>query len=228
MKIAEIYRSVQGEGLLAGTPSVFVRTSGCNLRCWFCDTPHASWAPEGDDLPVDQIVAQVQEWDCRHVVLTGGEPMLFAELIPLADRLRQTGRHITIETAGTLYLPVACDLMSLSPKLASSAPAASRDARWRRRHQRTRHAPTVIRRLTAEYPYQIKFVIDSMDDCGEVQRYLADMPQLDRQRVLLMPQGTCPEALAERAAWLEPYCRQHRLRFCPRHQIEWFGWLRGT
>ena len=85
MRIAEIYRSVQGEGLLTGMPSVFVRTSGCNLRCWFCDTPYTSWRPEGHDMSTDEIVAQVEEWDTRHVVVTGGEPMLFAELIPLCD-----------------------------------------------------------------------------------------------------------------------------------------------
>ena len=102
MKISEIYKSVQGEGLLTGTPSVFVRASGCNLRCWFCDTPYASWQPEGNDYAVDEIVAQIEEWDCRHVVLTGGEPMLFAELIPLAEQLRRRHWHITIETAGTL------------------------------------------------------------------------------------------------------------------------------
>ena len=114
MKVAEIYRSVQGEGLLTGTESVFVRTSGCNLRCWFCDTPYASWTPEGQDLSVDEIVAKIEEWDCRHVVLTGGEPMLPAELIPLCDRLRKMDRHITIETAGTLYLPVAVSYTHLT------------------------------------------------------------------------------------------------------------------
>ncbi len=91
MKIAEIYRSRQGEGRLSGTPSVFVRTSGCNLRCWFCDTPFTSWTPEGDDLSVDEVMSQVNEWDCRHVVLTGGEPMLWSELIPLAEQLREQG-----------------------------------------------------------------------------------------------------------------------------------------
>ena len=152
MRIAEIFRSIQGEGRLTGRESVFVRTSGCNLRCSYCDTPYASWTPEGEDLSVDEIVARVEQLDpspsetpptvvsetpptvvseaaptvvsetpptIGHVVLTGGEPMLFAELIPLAAGLRRAGRHVTVETAGTLYLPVECDLMSVSPKLSS-------------------------------------------------------------------------------------------------------------
>ena len=228
MKVAEIYRSVQGEGLLTGTESVFVRTSGCNLRCWFCDTPHASWRPEGQDLSVDEIVAEIEEWDCRHVVLTGGEPMLPAELIPLCDRLRSMGRHITIETAGTLYLPVACNLMSISPKLSNSTPPAERDARWSHRHERDRHAPEVVRRLVAEYAYQIKFVVDQPSDCEEVDRYLEEFPEIDRRLVMLMPQGTDAETLADRSRWLEPYCQEHGLRFCPRKQVEWFGLVRGT
>src|SRR5260221_505779 len=81
------------------------------------DTTYASHAPEGDDLAVDEILAQVAALGCGHVVLTGGEPMLFAKLVPLAAGLRSQRRHVTIETAGTLYLDVACDLMSLSPKL---------------------------------------------------------------------------------------------------------------
>src|SRR5439155_14137965 len=119
MRIAEIYTSLQGEGLLTGTPSVFVRTSGCNLRCWFCDTPYTSWQPEGEDWSVDAIIEEAQRLaaEIRHVVVTGGEPMLFAELIPLCARLHSAGLHITIETAGTLLLPVHCDLMSISPKL---------------------------------------------------------------------------------------------------------------
>ena len=140
MRIAEIYKSIQGEGLLTGEPSVFVRTSGCNLRCWFCDTPFTSWSPEGRDVSVDDVVAQIEEWDLEHVVITGGEPMLHAELIPLCDRLGEQGRHITIETAGTLYLPVRCDLMSISPKLAGSAPSVELAGAWRRRHERARLA----------------------------------------------------------------------------------------
>ena len=228
MRIAEIYRSVQGEGLLTGTESVFVRTSGCNLRCWFCDTPHTSWRPEGEDLAVDEIQSRVLDFDCNHVVLTGGEPMLFAELIPLAAGLQAEKRHITIETAGTLFLPVACDMMSISPKLASSAPDPESYPDWSDRHQRVRHAADVIRKLVRAYAYQIKFVIDTPADCESTENYLQLFPEIDRNRVLLMPQGAQMEALESTAAWLEPYCQQNGLMFCPRRQIEWFGMVRGT
>src|SRR5262245_8609780 len=228
MRIAEIYRSVQGEGLLTGVPSVFVRASGCNLRCWFCDTPYTSWRPEGSDMSTDEIVAQVEEWDTRHVVVTGGEPMLFAELIPLCERLRKTGRHVTIETAGTLYLPVACDLMSVSPKFASSAPSAEEQPHWHRRHERERHRPEVIRRLVAEYKYQLKFVIDEPGDLETVDNYLVEFPEIARERVLLMPQGVEQAELDARAVWLRPYCEAEGFVFCPRKQIEWYGPVRGT
>jgi 7-carboxy-7-deazaguanine synthase len=228
MRIAEIYRSVQGEGLLTGVPSVFVRASGCNLRCWFCDTPYASWQPEGRDMSIDEIVAEVEEWDTQHVVVTGGEPMLFAELIPLCGRLRAIGQHVTIETAGTLHLPVACDLMSISPKFASSAPPANTEPRWHRRHERERHRPDVIRRLVADYCYQLKFVVDTPVDLDEVTGYLQEFPQINRQRVLLMPQGTDQQQLDARAEWLRPYCESAGLIYCPRKQIEWFGPVRGT
>ena len=228
MRIAEIYRSVQGEGFLKGAPSVFVRASGCNLRCWFCDTPYASWRPEGHDMSVDEIVAQVEEWDTQHVVVTGGEPMLFAELIPLCDRLRAIGRHVTIETAGTLHLPVKCDLMSISPKFASSAPEAKSHSHWHHRHERERHRPDVIRRLIADYQYQLKFVVDSSDDTDAVRSYLGEFPEINRERVLLMPQGTDREQLEGRSIWLKPFCEAEGLVFCPRKQIEWFGPVRGT
>jgi 7-carboxy-7-deazaguanine synthase len=277
MRIAEIYQSLQGEGLLTGTPSVFIRASGCNLRCWFCDTPYTSWQPEGEDLSVDEIMRRATDarltmaemtprnmpsnlqvrmgfsprvvdrsaWAeahatadrrppisdlrlSRHAVLTGGEPMLFAELIPLSQRLREAGYHITIETAGTLNLPVECDLMSISPKLSNSTPSADRDPRWHRRHEQSRHVPEVIRRLLAEYVYQLKFVIDSRADCDEVEDYLDRFPEADRSRVLLMPQGTDAKSLAEHSAWLEPLCRERGFHFCPRRHIEWYGHARGT
>jgi len=257
MLISEIYCSRQGEGLLTGTPSVFVRASGCNLRCWFCDTPYTSWEPEGDDWSVEAIVEEVKQLagggllplplgegrlsaqvdetgggelrrPIEHVVITGGEPMLFAELIPLSKRLSELGFHITIETAGTLDLPVACDLMSISPKLASSTPSEERAGRWTARHEQTRHRSDVIQRLTSDYPYQIKFVIDSPADLDEVAVWLAEYPTIDRNYVLLMPQGTDLAGLNAIGQWLEPYCREQGFVFCPRKHIEWYGARRGT
>ena len=228
MRIAEIYKSVQGEGRLTGAASVFVRASGCNLRCWFCDTPYASWAPEGEDYAVDEILAEVEEWDCRHVVLTGGEPLLFAELIPLCRQLRERGRHVTIETAGTIDLPVECDLMSISPKFAASGPDPQQHPRWARRHERQRHAPEVIERLIANYDYQIKFVVDDPAEFAEMDAFLAAFPQVAQDRIWLMPQGRTLEELAERAAWLAPLCAARGFHYCPRRQIEWFGAVRRT
>jgi 7-carboxy-7-deazaguanine synthase len=269
LRIAELYASLQGEGLLTGTPSVFVRASGCNLRCWFCDTPFTSWQPEGEDWSVEDIIQKVQrvatdaklptpvecisatqctnaedaKFDAvnfvpsgpmhptepiRRVVITGGEPMLFAELIPLTQRLQAGGLHITIETAGTLFLPVACDLMSISPKLASSTPPEATAGKWAARHERTRHQPEVIERLTHDYAYQLKFVIDSLADCTAVETWLTEFPHVDQNRVLLMPQGTDPAVLAQKAAWLETYCTERGYQFCPRKHIEWYGAGRGT
>ena len=235
MRIAEIFRSRQGEGRLTGTESVFVRTSGCNLRCGYCDTPYASSCPVGEDLSVEEIVEQVRR-QCgsrphpsplpegegtAYVVLTGGEPMLFAELVPLSQWLRDEGFHITVETAGTLYLPVACDLMSISPKLSNSTPAGEAGPRWAWRHEAHRHRPEVVRRLVAEWDYQVKFVVDAEADLPEVEAYLAELPKIDRRRAMLMPQGTDSQQLAAKAAWIEPYCTEHGLTFCPRRQIEW-------
>ncbi|GAB6164633.1 7-carboxy-7-deazaguanine synthase QueE [Thermostilla marina] len=228
MRITEVYQSRQGEGLLTGTESVFVRTGGCNLRCWFCDTPYTSWQRTGELVSVEQLVPRILSYDCRHVVITGGEPMLFPDLVPLCETLASYDRHITIETAGTRYLPVVCHLMSLSPKLANSRPDPNRHPRWAEAHERRRYRPDVLARLTQEYEYQVKFVIDHPDDCAELERYLRDLPHLDRNRILLMPQGTDPLLLARKALWLKPYCVENGFRFCPRRQIEWYGPTRGT
>ena len=237
MRIAEIYRSLQGEGRLTGTPSVFVRLSGCNLHCRYCDTPFASSRPEGEELSPQRVVDLVSEHGCPYAVITGGEPMLFADLAPLTTELQRLGLHVTIETAGTLDLPVHCDLMSISPKLSNSTPwptASPGSSDYRRqwvvaeRHDRARRAPGVIRRLVRDYIHQIKFVVDSVEDCREVESYLDEFPQIDRKNVMLMPQGVERKSLEEKARWLEPYCRQNDLAFCPRRQIEWFGGARGT
>src|SRR3974390_456472 len=161
MRIAEIFHSIQGEGTLVGVPSVFVRTSGCNLRCSWCDTPYTSWQPEGEERSVSSIVDEVSSYGASHVVITGGEPMIAPQIEELTEELAtRLAMHITIETAGTVDAPVRCDLMSISPKLANSTPVTRDGGRWAERHERLRIQPEVLRSLLESYPYQLKFVIE--------------------------------------------------------------------
>lgn len=227
MKISEIFYSVQGEGMLAGVPSVFLRTSGCNLRCTWCDTPYTSWNPEGDDLPLDKILADVRRHRSSHVVVTGGEPLIQQEMVQLTRRLKELDLHITIETAGTVYQAVSCDLMSISPKLANSTPAEREDGRWAAQHDRLRYQPGVLKQLMTEYPYQLKFVVSDPGDLAEIETILRDTGA-DRSRVLLMPEGTSSQALSERARWLVDICKREGFRYGPRLHIDIYGNQRGV
>ncbi len=228
MKVAEIFYSIQGEGLLTGVPSVFVRTSGCPLRCWFCDTDYTSWRVEGEDLSVDDVLDRVADFPARYVVLTGGEPMIAPGIEELTLGLRRRGYHITIETAATHFKPVECDLASLSPKLASSTPLEREGGRFAERHEGLRLRPEVIRAWLERYPYQLKFVIDRPADVDEVRALLAALPDVDRERVLLMPQGVTPEEVRVRGLWLVEECKRHGFRYCPRLHIDLYGNRRGT
>ena len=96
MRISEIFYSIQGEGRLIGVPSAFVRTSGCNLRCVWCDTPYTSWQPEGKSYGVAAILSEIEKYPARHVVVTGGEPLLAREIEELTAELKRRGHHITL------------------------------------------------------------------------------------------------------------------------------------
>ena len=227
MHIAEIFYSLQGEGVLLGTPSVFVRTSGCNLRCVWCDTPYTSWAPEGDNFSVDEILAQVRVHPATHVVVTGGEPMIAPDIVPLTESLRAAGLHITMETAGTVWAPVECDLMSVSPKLANSTPLERDGGRWRASHERLRYQPGILKRLIASYDYQMKFVVDREGDLDEIQRIVAETGAAP-DRVVLMAEGTDAERLRERGRWVAEICKRQGYRFTPRLHVELWGSRRGV
>jgi 7-carboxy-7-deazaguanine synthase len=229
MRIAEIFHSIQGEGLLAGVPSIFIRTSGCNLRCHWCDTPYASWKPEGAEMSVEEILKKITEWNCDHVVLTGGEPMIAPDLPELAAVLKKQNKHITIETAGTI-LPngIPCDLASLSPKLSNSTPPPERDPAWAKKHDSTRLQPEVISEWIRKYPFQLKFVVSSENDLAEIKDLLSRLPHVPLHQILLMPEGIDVKTLANRSPWLVDICKREGFRFCPRLHIELFGNTRGT
>jgi len=229
VRIAEIFYSIQGEGLLAGVPSVFIRTSGCNLRCHWCDTPYASWKPEGPEMSVEQILQKASAWNCPHVVLTGGEPMIAPDLPALAAGLKKAGKHITIETAATVPPGgIACDLASLSPKLFNSTPPPERDPAWSKKHEATRLQPFVITEWMRNYKFQLKFVVSGEPDIKEIHELLSRLPPVPFDRVLLMPEGIDAQILASQSSWLLEICKREGFRFCPRLHIELFGHTRGT
>lgn len=228
MNINEIFHSLQGEGKLAGVPSVFVRTAGCNLRCTWCDSPETSWNPAGTNMTADSIIDKIASYNCRHVVLTGGEPLIAKGVTELTSRLSADGFHLTIETAATIWQDVTCHLASISPKLANSVPTDREGGRWASSHDQARINLETIRRLMSLGDYQLKFVMDTPEDLAEIDDLLAKIGGVDPQNVQLMPQGTEQEQLDRRGPWIADLCKQRGFRFCQRLHIQLFGHTRGT
>lgn len=231
MRISEIFYSVQGEGKLTGVPSVFIRTSGCNLRCRWCDTPYASWKPEGVEMTIAEIMEQVSRHPTRYCVVTGGEPMIAKGMRDLLNTLHAAGKHITIETAGTV-LPdgVPCDLASLSPKLANSTPDEdAAGAAWVERHENLRSQPDIVNAWCQAYEHQLKFVISSHDDLPEIEGIVANVgARTAPENILLMPEGRTVEELARSSANVVEWCKERGWRYCARLHVELFGNKRGT
>ncbi len=226
MFVAETFTSLQGEGVLAGVPSHFIRTSGCNLRCRWCDTPYTSWLPEGRRIPVGELVAGARDSGAGHVVVTGGEPLLQREIGTLTSALRRAGLHVTVETAGTLDPELECDLLSVSPKTANSDPD---HGSWRRRHREVRRDRGPLRRLLARFPeHQLKLVVQDADDLPELLELLAEVGGVARERVLLMPEGRDAAEVAARAPAVAALCLAHGFRYTPRLHLDLFGSGRGV
>jgi 7-carboxy-7-deazaguanine synthase len=231
MRISEIFYSIQGEGELTGVPTIFIRTSGCNLRCRWCDTPYASWNPEGEEMSIEDIIKEVKKHPARHCVLTGGEPMVARGIKELAAALRAKGQHITIETAGTVSPEgIACDLASLSPKLSNSTPTANEiDQAWIQRHEQTRLRPEILRAWLAAGNYQLKFVYTQASDLDEIDALIESIGiPVPASKVLLMPEGTDEAHIASRQRELVSLCTQRGNRYCDRLHIRLFGNIKGT
>jgi 7-carboxy-7-deazaguanine synthase len=230
MLISEIFHSLQGEGSLSGVSSLFIRTSGCNLRCNWCDTPYASWKPEGTMMSVETICEQVISCPAQHVVLTGGEPMVAPEVHQLAEAIHSAGKHLTIETAATIPPEgIHCSLASLSPKSSNSTPDDRLPPNWKKKHDELRWQPDVVQAWIDAYPTQLKFVICSPSDLEEVESMLGQLqrPVLP-DKIFLMPEGISNEALHEKAMWLAEVCQKRGYRYGHRLHIELYGNTRGT
>lgn len=229
--VSELFYSIQGEGILVGVPSVFIRTSGCNLRCRWCDTKYASWHPEGERVSVGAVVAKALEYPARHCVITGGEPMVATGIHELAAALRDAGFHITIETAGTVApSAVACDLASISPKLGNSVPLPGEiNPAWITQHERRRLQPAVLREWIEGYDFQLKFVVADEGDLAEIEDVLGTIGvAVAPARILLMAEGTDAATVHGRDELLVELCSRTGYRLCPRLHIDLFDNTRGT
>jgi 7-carboxy-7-deazaguanine synthase len=217
MVINEIFYTLQGEGFLAGVPSVFVRLAGCPLRCRWCDTKYAWDQRAGKEYTIGEIIHAVQEWPCKFVVITGGEPMINSDLPQLVKTLKNAGKHITIETAGIAYIPeMPCDLMSISPKLSNSNPDEAKDSTA---HEDSRLDIAVLQELIINYEYQLKFIVDSQDDLPEIQQTIEKIGSVNPEKVMLMPQAATRDELLAKSPMVAEMCRQIGYTFSQRLQV---------
>jgi len=231
MKVSELFYSIQGEGKLLGVPSVFIRASGCNLRCSWCDTPYASWEPQGEEMTVDAIVERVMKMAGRakHVVFTGGEPVIMPDAEALCIALKDRDFHITLETAATVYKPLAIHLASLSPKLSNSTPWQREGGKFAAAHERQRiNLETIQKFIDTTADFQLKFVVSGPDDLREIEELLGQLNGVNATDVQVMPEGVEAEVLAERSLWLAEVCKEKGWRLSPRLHVMIWGNKRGT
>jgi 7-carboxy-7-deazaguanine synthase len=234
MKICEQFLTLQGEGKYLGYPSYFIRTTGCNLRCAWknrdgsitkCDTPYTSWRPEkGWDFDMADTLNLLAQKKARHVVITGGEPMMQKDITDVANCFIEKGYLVTIETNGTIYNEKLhpSTFISCSPKLKSSYP--QEDSQALRLHcKNNSNLEDSLDKIIQHFEdYQIKFVVNDQKDWGEVLHWQKKL-QIPRDKVWIMPQGISKEQLQSKAIWLFQMCMEEGFSFTPRMHVDIFG-----
>ena len=241
LPINEVFHSLQGEGKLVGVPSTFIRTSGCNLRCWFCDSYHTSWEPTHGWHDIDEIISKIRTHDGEHIVVTGGEPMIHDNIEKLLGRLSEQGYHVTVETNGTIFRDVPIDLVSISPKLATSTPTIDRQPAegrdevviWQERHEQARLDHETLADLTEAYEFQFKFVITAHEDIEEIETVLDGIcartgTRISNEDVLLMPEGTTRKELEKTRTLTAELALEHGYRYSPRVHVDLWNDAPGT
>ena len=232
-----IFHTVQGEGKFVGVPSIFVRLSACNLRCeWSngdgtttkCDTPYSSHEPEKLLKTVKEVFDDVMAIDCKHVVVTGGEPMLQVNVVHLINALEDAGRHVTVETNGTIYRECKASFWSVSPKLATSCPHTSEHFEMHHSKRLNANALADI----ARRPHQLKFVLSRPSDEIDV-RLIVDLIKLanrsyDESNVYLMPQGVSVAQFDSKMEWLVEMAKKNKWNITDRLHIRLWGHKRGV
>jgi len=247
----QIPGTLQGEGVFSGIPSIFIRTTGCNLRCAWetpgggspCDTPYSSFDREIFKAEIDDVVSIVQQntvsVNIKHIVITGGEPTIQTNaLVELITKLKKHQYMITLETNGTLYNDFVAqnvDLISLSPKLKSSVPLESHlintpykfNKNIAIAHDKKRININVLQQyIDNSINYQLKFVISSYDyetDINEIQTILHKLNNIKTENVLIMPEGLMVSKSTAHYNKVVQYAIQHGYRFCPRIHTFLYG-----
>jgi 7-carboxy-7-deazaguanine synthase len=218
MQVAEVFYSIQGEGVTAGLPAVFVRLQGCTVGCSWCDTKY-SWDPAaGSAVDLDALIEEVSAYPCRRAVVTGGEPLESPSFALLLKALGVQGFTIEVETSGTVPPPPSVDRSvqwNVSLKLAGSDVDESR-----------RLKPDAIRAFLARDAWW-KFVVTNDADVAEVLQ-LAERFALPRTRILLQPEAAHREDLLERSRWVAEACKLHGFAFSPRLHVLLWGAKRGV
>ena len=222
----EVFYSLQGEGPNTGAPSVFLRLATCNLACSWCDTKytwdweHYDFAQEVVSLVANEVEARILSFECRRLIVTGGEPLLQQrELALLVASLKERDFQFEVETNGTIVpqpeLVRDIDQWNVSPKLSTSGNI--KDKRDQRR------AMDVLSRLPNAY---FKFVVTEPGDVDEVLT-LRDKYGLLNQQIILMPEGTTVADIQNRSPWVSEACVKEGFRFSTRLHILLWGDKRG-
>jgi len=210
LKINEIFYSIQGESSFTGIPCVFIRLTGCNLRCTYCDTKYAY--TEGKEITIDKIIQKVNQYQCPLIEITGGEPLLQKETIQLADKLCQLNYKVLIETNGTQnikHLPKQV-IRIIDIKCPGSGENLKTD--WNNFHQ-------------LKQSDEVKFIVSSLEDYQWVKKIIHEYNLIKKSKILISPvyNKLPPKKLAE---WILNDKLNIRLQI-QLHKILWFDQKRG-
>ncbi len=226
MIINEVFYSLQGEGMLAGMPSLFIRLAGCPLRCRWCDTSYAWPENAGTEMAARQLQQFAQDYPTWHMVFTGGEPMVHPDFPKFLTTFAEPQMHITIETSGIKFIPdLPCDLMSISPKLSNSRPV---DPDAADRHERIRFNRLQLQQLLDHYSCQLKFVVDTPQDVDEIARCIEMLDNVNPDRVYLMPQVTSAAEWLDKSRQLAELCKKTGFALSQRLQVVLWDNRKGT
>lgn len=232
--VSEIFYTLQGEGPNTGVPAIFVRFSGCNLRCIWgtnrCDTPYTSWSPEVKMVGIQELVSQIctiaEKNECWYVVLTGGEPTI-QPIDALCDILKQKGFFMAIETNGTGQISELIDLVVASPKLSDSAAPAGAE---RVIHESNRHkARENIKKYISKFPERLflKFVISKRTDMQEIANFCREIQAMQHQ-VYFMPEGITRDQVLANQLFVAEMAKRSGVNFTTRLHVLLWGNTRGT